>query len=874
RKQPVADDAAQSPYTFVGYSTIYRFFYFQAPSPPASPAADWELPKGDFEITDLPCRTRLSQFVILPPFQGKDANCTTGDEPISDTTRDQMFMEAVDCFVSRIPDAKARQHITFQIAEEWHMSKERVEHYLEASIPQLEDGPDQFRIGRVKLRKKKDRSGKIVKSKRPFANTTHAKKLLEQAAVAVKSGEPVLLVGETGIGKTTVIQRLADTLGHKLIAVNLSQQIPTTTTSNNLESLAGLLKDRKPILLHGLPGSGKTSVIHEFAKEFGKHPGMVTLHINEQTDAKMLVGLYAADSKPGSFSWRPGVLTTAVREGRWVLIEDLDRAPNEVISTLLPLIERGQLLIPSRGETIEASSEFRLFATVRTTKGMHGRETLPNLLGLRFWQQLSIQIPSEAEFLDIIVGTYPVLRRFAPEIMAVFRRLTNSVSGASRNSFNRSLLDRQPSSRDLLRWCRRLASLLADANCTTGDEPISDTTRDQMFMEAVDCFVSRIPDAKARQHITFQIAEEWHMSKERGGRKGLPSSFVNRFIVVYADVLTEEDLLLIAGHSFPDIPSDVTRGVIRFITKLDHQIVIEKSFGLQGGPWEFNLRDILRWLNLLASKDPLLSTGTVDDFLGLIVRQRFRSNLDRKEVDNLFASIFGRQPHDHSLYHDISTAFSQVGNALIARNQLSQPSKLPAINIVPRLPEIESVMICVKQNIPCIIGGPSGSGKSALLQHVAAVAGKSLVVFPLNADIDTMDLVGGFEQADPLRELNAALRALHETLEVSVLSQVPAQVPHEALSLLHALEGYHGNLDALEAIAASVQTVLSEVSPTTEIAALLTNVFELLQKPLEATDPRFEWLDGVIVKALQTGQWLVLDNANLCNASVLDRLNS
>ncbi|CRK30546.1 hypothetical protein BN1708_005187 [Verticillium longisporum] len=71
RKQPVADDAAQSPYTFVGYSTIYRFFYFQAPSPPASPAADWELPKGDFEITDLPCRTRLSQFVILPPFQGK-----------------------------------------------------------------------------------------------------------------------------------------------------------------------------------------------------------------------------------------------------------------------------------------------------------------------------------------------------------------------------------------------------------------------------------------------------------------------------------------------------------------------------------------------------------------------------------------------------------------------------------------------------------------------------------------------------------------------------------------------------------------------------------------------------------------------------------
>jgi midasin len=37
---------------------------------------------------------------------------------------------------------------------------------------------------------------------------------------------------------------------------------------------------------------------------------------------------------------------------------------------------------------------------------------------------------------------------------------------------------------------------------------------------------------------------------------------------------------------------------------------------------------------------------------------------------------------------------------------------------------------------------------------------------------------------------------------------------------------------------------------------------------------RFEWVDGVLVKALEQGKWLVLDNANLCSASVLDRLNS
>jgi hypothetical protein len=37
---------------------------------------------------------------------------------------------------------------------------------------------------------------------------------------------------------------------------------------------------------------------------------------------------------------------------------------------------------------------------------------------------------------------------------------------------------------------------------------------------------------------------------------------------------------------------------------------------------------------------------------------------------------------------------------------------------------------------------------------------------------------------------------------------------------------------------------------------------------------RFEWVDGVLVQAVEQGKWLVLDNSNLCSASVLDRLNS
>lgn len=36
---------------------------------------------------------------------------------------------------------------------------------------------------------------------------------------------------------------------------------------------------------------------------------------------------------------------------------------------------------------------------------------------------------------------------------------------------------------------------------------------------------------------------------------------------------------------------------------------------------------------------------------------------------------------------------------------------------------------------------------------------------------------------------------------------------------------------------------------------------------------RFQWVDGALTKAVETGSWVLLDSANLCNPTVLDRLN-
>lgn len=36
----------------------------------------------------------------------------------------------------------------------------------------------------------------------------------------------------------------------------------------------------------------------------------------------------------------------------------------------------------------------------------------------------------------------------------------------------------------------------------------------------------------------------------------------------------------------------------------------------------------------------------------------------------------------------------------------------------------------------------------------------------------------------------------------------------------------------------------------------------------------FEWYDSILVEAVTRGRWLLIENAHVCNASVLDRLNS
>lgn len=383
-------------------------------------------------------------------------------------------------------------------------------------------------------------------------------------------------------------------------------------------------------------------------------------------------------------------------------------------------------------------------------------------------------------------------------------------------------------------------------------------------------------DRSFKCHPNFAVFAAQNPHHQGGGRKGLPASFVNRFTVVYVDTLNLKDLQLIATRLYPDIPEDEVSKVITFVVLLDREVSQKRSLGHVGGPWEFNLRDTLRWLELLSSTKGLVAFRNPSEFVDIVVKQRFRTVEDRACVDELFKQVFGHAPPKRHLYHQLSKDHLQVGHALLARRGDTQPVSIQGIALLKRnLSCLETIMTAVQQRTPVILVGPSGTGKTSIIKLLASVAGAELDEIALNSDIDTTDIVGGFEQVDISRSISSLFLELQRFLKQSAIEALcQGFVPGTAVfSLFRHVGSVDGSFDNLHRLHSALKSIESE-SGSGLFDRFIDKCESLISQAHQASIARFEWVDGMLIHAVEQGKWLVLDNANLCSPSVLDRLNS
>lgn len=367
-------------------------------------------------------------------------------------------------------------------------------------------------------------------------------------------------------------------------------------------------------------------------------------------------------------------------------------------------------------------------------------------------------------------------------------------------------------------------------------------------------------------HPEFTLFAAQNPHHQGGGRKGLPASFVNRFTVVYADSFTPEDLLCICQRKFPEMSAHDLETIIATIAKTEGVVSQVAAFN-QGAPWEINLRDTNRWLQLCVEQptlDPLYHFGS-------IVTERFRTPAQKALMSETCQHLSSTVSPE-SFYTNVSASTLQVGTSLLDRHDVFQyTAGLRSTILSNLLPAAKSMVTAINRNWPLILTGPVGSGKTSLIRSVAAYAGARLVEFSMNADVDTIDLIGGFEQYDPRRSVVEILRKTRDTLRGLIAQATASRDTGNAGATLLALwqrlqsEGLRDNdllstLSSLDSFSPQFKTYEKELS---DVLMFSNN-----------TKSQFVWNDGILVDAIEDGSWLVLDNANLCNPSVLDRLNS
>ncbi|KAK5956684.1 AAA ATPase midasin [Knufia fluminis] len=383
-------------------------------------------------------------------------------------------------------------------------------------------------------------------------------------------------------------------------------------------------------------------------------------------------------------------------------------------------------------------------------------------------------------------------------------------------------------------------------------------------------------DRTFKCHPDFTLFATQNPHHQGGGRKGLPASFVNRFTVVYADPFVREDLLQICRTKYPSLPGEWINNIVVATDDCQAMTTYRPEFA-EGGPWEVNLRDLNRWMRLCqqaTALDPSMHFNT-------IVAGRFRSEAAKCQALALSQNVFGRFEGE-SLYHNLSELYFQVGTAFMKRDAMRQ--HVVTEQHIPKalLTAAKATMIALDQNWPIILAGPSGSGKTSLIRSLAALSGARLTEFSMNADVDTADLIGGYEQYDVQREI-AALQVDKNDALIDLTSHL---LTMGAESFRKELSAVMSAYNQVQRGTASLNTLLSTLHNMPRTSRALTP--KLIQDKLQAIHrklehlhgspdteaARFVWNDGILIDALRTGTWLVLDNANLCNPSVLDRLNS
>ena len=410
----------------------------------------------------------------------------------------------------------------------------------------------------------------------------------------------------------------------------------------------------------------------------------------------------------------------------------------------------------------------------------------------------------------------------------------------------------------------------------------------------------------------FRIFAAQNPVVQGGGRKGLPRSFLNRFTKVHVQELNREDMLHIVRQKFPNLSSQqeldgelTVRKMLDFTLALHQRVARDSSFGAAGSPWEFNLRDVFRWctMTLKYGYNQDMCIYDPGQSVPLIFSLRLRAPVDRQRLQELFLKLFGRSCRKWNRFTwkitDNPTSV-KVGDSIIEKHSHSMGSVAPRDvcthldSIFPLNSRPESVALppclgavvhsmsqCVEQNWPVLLVGSPGCGKTTAVRYLASLANAKLSEISMSASTDATELLGCFEQVDQMRLIREVseyvLQRVQRFKSDCLLYRDPDVIPeicrlHQLSECIRDIEDGSELLDLMFNVIELMEAISEKENVQDFTIDEFKKQYSLLERKLSCK--AFEWVDGALVEGIENGHWVLLENVNFCNPSVLDRLNS
>jgi cobaltochelatase CobS len=234
-----------------------------------------------------------------------------------------------------------------------------------------------------------------------------------------------------------------------------------TVEREALDALALAMEDGENVLIVGPPGIGKSTLVKELGAitntPLRRMPFRGDMRVSDLVGAKTL----SVDEATGQSVtvYENGVLPDAATRGHWLLIDEIDAGPAEVMFVLFPVLEQPRSLLLSNkgGEQVDFDSRFRVIATANTLgwgdeTGLYAGTTPMNEALLdRFHTVIKLGYPDVTSEIKRLVQTSGVSAEIAQKMVATATKIRDAQRVDSvASSF---------SPRRLLMWARKAARM-------------------------------------------------------------------------------------------------------------------------------------------------------------------------------------------------------------------------------------------------------------------------------------------------------------------------------------------------------------------------------------------------------------------------------